>query len=392
VDLPRTTYELGGHTEDEIATVVRPGVVDRGRRLRVPARAVTRGTIGVCVVGVGAWGSYYCEIARRAAPRVRLFVCGRDGERTARVARSVRADGMFTDLEEAAADPRVQGLALILPHDEHRRAVELVVGLGKDALVEKPIATTLADADAMIACAEARGVRLMVGEDMHFRPTVGEAARRIERGDIGEPLYLVAHGGGVFRPRGWKADPLRAGGGVLMDVGVHYVRALRLLLGSPSWVAASRAMQLDTHARVEESVQLMFSSDAGWQSQMLLSWTTTRGHLPDLMVMGEHGTLHLWPGTPLIDFYPIAQRPLSALLDYVRPHWLQSALRSPTQQRIRVRLRDAEGTGHERCFREFVASIEEERAPVTAGADARRDLEIVLRAYEALASGTRTSL
>ncbi len=348
-DLPRTTYEIGGHGQEEIAIALAHGVVDTGRRLRPPAPVVPRGSIG-------------------------------------------RAEGTFTDIEQAAADPRVQALVLILPHDEHRRAVDLVISYGKDVMVEKPIATTLSDADAMIAAAHARGVRLMVAEDMHFRPTIGEAARRIERGDIGEPLYLLAHGGGVFHPRGWKSDPHRAGGGVLMDVGVHYVRALRLLLGEPASVVASRAMQMDTHARVEDSVQLMFSSDAGWQSHMLLSWASTRGHAPDLVVLGERGTLHLWAGAAHLDLYPIAPRPLSTLLQFVRPAWLQSALRSPTLQRIRIRLPRAEGTGHAACFREFISAIEEGRAPATSAADARRDLEIVLRGYEALASGTSVAL
>ena len=391
-DLPGTTYELGGHTDAEIDAGIRWGVVDTSRALRPPPRSRPPGQIGICIVGVGAWGAYYCRIARRAAPGVRLFVCGRDAVRTGRVARSVRADDFFVDFEKAVGDPRVQALALVLPHHEHRQAAEIAAAAGKAVLVEKPIATTLDDADAMIANARRSGTMLMVAEDMHFRPTVGEAARRIALGDVGEPLYLLGHGGGIMRPRGWKADPIRAGGGVLMDIGVHYIRALRMLMGEPASVVASRAMQIDTHSGVEDSTQLMFSSAAGWEAHMLLSWASTRGHAPDLIVVGTRGTLHLWAGTPRLDYYPVAPRPLTALLSYVRPEWLQRALRRPSQQRVRVELRGAEGTGHADAFREFLAAVSERRPPASPPEDARRDLEIVLRAYRALETGERVAI
>jgi predicted dehydrogenase len=174
-----------------------------------------------------------------------------------------------------------------------------------------------------------------------------------------------------------------------MDIGVHYVRALRLLMGEPTSVIASRAMQIDTHSGVEDSTQAMFSSAVGWEAHMLLSWASTRGHTPDLIVVGTRGTLHLWAGAPHLDYYPVAPRPLPALLSYVRPEWLQRALRRPNQQRVRVKLPGAEGTGHADAFREFLAAVSEQRPPASPPEDARRDLEIVLRAYAALHTGQR---
>jgi len=178
-------------------------------------------------------------------------------------------------------------LTLALPHDVHRQSVDIAAAAGKHALVEKPIATTLEDADAMIRAAREANTILMVAEDMHFRPAVHEAARRIERGDLGEPLYALIHAGGIRRPSGWAAEKDRMGGGVLIDIGVHYIRGLRLLLGEPDSVIATRAMQINTKMTSEDSVQLLFSSKAGWQAHMLLSWSSQRGHLPDIVVAGE---------------------------------------------------------------------------------------------------------
>ncbi|MGH7718099.1 MAG: flavin reductase [Gemmatimonadaceae bacterium] len=392
-DLAASTFEIGGRTDADITASLRHGVLDESRRLEPPrAPAAITKRVGICVVGVGSWGSYHCQIVRRAAPSARLFVCGRDSARTAHVARAAGAEDAFVGLAAALADPRVEAYTLALPHDLHRDAVERIAAAGKHALVEKPIATTLADADAMIAAAARAGTILMVAEDMHFRPAVREAAERIRRGDVGEPLYWLGHGGGIFKPSGWKADPARSGGGVLMDVGVHYIRGLRLLMGEPDTVLASRAMQVHTGIAVEDSAQLLFSSRAGWEAHLLLSWATYRGRLPDMVIVGDKGTLHLWPGSAYLDYFPVAPRPITQLLSYVRPYWLQEKLRRPEQQRVRVTLRDEEGTGYVAEVREFLAAVIEGRAPVTTAADARRDLEIVLSAYESLDRGERVAI
>jgi len=385
-DLARNTYLDGGQTDEEIRSILRHGVTDTGRTIS-PGHppAAPKHRVGLCVVGTG-WGLEHLRFARLASSNVDLFACGRNEERTARIARSVGAKGYFVSLERAVADPRVQALSLALPHYRHRDAVETVVAHGKHALVEKPIATTLADADALIAAARRAGVILMVAEDMHFRPAVREAVRAIERGWIGEPLYLLAHIAAVTRPSGWKGDVAQAGGGTWMDNGVHYVRALRLLMGEPGRVFATSAMQVNTKVQGEDSLQVLFDSDFGWQAHMFLSWAAERGPLPDIVVHGEKGILHLFPRTPYFDFYPNAPTPISAFLSLVRPYWLQEKLRRPRQQRRRMRLREDDLTGYVYQMREFLSAVSEARPPVISPEAARRDLEIVLNGYQALES------
>jgi predicted dehydrogenase len=232
----------------------------------------------------------------------------------------------------------------------------------------------------------------MVAENMHFRPTLHEAVRRIRAGDIGEPLYFLAHSGSIMRVRGWKAERAKAGGGVLMDMGVHYVRGLRLLMGEPNAVSASRAMQIDVRSGVEDSAQLVLSGAAGWEAHMLLSWSSLRGYVPDIIVAGDKGTLHLWPGATFLDYYPVAPRPITALLDYVRPYWLQNALRRPTQQRERVKLESDDGGGYLGEIREFLAAVSEGRPPASPPEEGRRDVEIVLAAYRSKETGTKVAI
>lgn len=391
-DIAKTTYEMAGATETEIEQLKSYGLKDTGRYLTPPAMpAIVRNRLGICVVGTG-WGAFHCETIRKANPNARLFVCGRDPNRTERLAKAVGAEGFFVDLEQAASDSRVQALTLALPHDLHRTAVEVVANAGKHALVEKPIATTLTDADAMIAAAQKAGTILMVAEDMHFRPVIREAVRSLSMGDIGEPLHMLVHGGGIRQPRGWAATKDRMGGGVMIDIGVHYVRAMRLLMGEPDRVFASRAMQIHTKIEGEDSVQVMFSSDLGWQTHMLLSWSTQRGHLPDIVVAGDLGTFHFWPGARFYDYFPVSPRLLTRALSFVRPHSLRDKLMRPSLQQVRRSVKDNDPTGYRGEFEEFMAAVSEDRPPVTLPQDGRRDLEIVLAAYESLESGAPTPI
>jgi myo-inositol 2-dehydrogenase/D-chiro-inositol 1-dehydrogenase len=386
------TFEEAGATEEEIALINSYGVLDQTRYLTPPRtpHVVTK-KLGVCVVGTG-WGSFHCDLVRQASPTTRLFVCGQNQEKTERLAKRVKAEDYFLGVEKAVADPRVQALILALPHDLHRSAAEMIAAAGKHTLVEKPIATTLHDADAMILAARQAGTILMVAEDMHFRPAIREAVKCILEGDIGEPLYFMSHAAGIRRPRGWAAQANRLGGGVLMDMGVHYVRALRLLLGEPNAVFASRAMQIDTKISGEDSVQALFSSAGGWEAHMFLSWSSPRGQIPDIIVAGERGTIHLWPGTSYIDLFPVEPPLIPRLLSFVRPYWLQEKLSRPRFGRVRIPLPEKEGSGYMGEIREFLAAVAEEREPASPPEDARRDLEIVLTCYEALAEGRRVPI
>lgn len=391
-DLPRNTYRLGGQTEDEIRQILSHGAVDRGCVLEPGGIAAeVREPVGVCVAGTH-WGSFHCRMLREASPPVRLFVCGQDEARTERLARSVNAEGYFIGIESAARDERVAALSLALPHHLHRQAAEIALAHGKHVLVEKPIATTLADADAMIAAGVKAGRILMVAEDMHFRPSVGFVARRIAMGDIGEPLHMVVRCGAVRRPEGWAADREKLGGGVFMDIGVHFVRAVRLLMGEPDSVFASRPMQVNTRMTGEDSLSALFESRYGWQAHILATWSYPWGMGPDIIVAGEKGTFHLWPDKPYVEFYPAAPRTMTKLIGYVRPYRLQEWLMRPGLQRVRMRIPGPKESGYRAEFREFLSAIAVGREPVTPAGDGRRDLEIVLRAYDSLEAGARVGI
>ncbi len=387
-NLAADTYELGGRTGAETAQILRSGVKDRGRLLEPPrAPAVLKRAVPLCVVGLGAWGSYHCQLWRRAEPRVELYVCGRDAQRARRLARAVGAKEVIADLGAATKDARLVALDLVLPHHMHASAAREALAAGKHVLVEKPIANSVEDADAMIGAARASGRILMVAENAHYRAAILAAWSEIQRGLIGEPTYMHVRAGGAMKNRGWKGDRAAMGGGILMDVGVHYVRAMRILMGEPERVLATKAMQIDTKMTGDDSTQVLFESGYGWQAGMFFNSVSAMGHGPDVILTGEAGTIQLFPAARFWTFYPSGGTPLLRAVSQLRPPWLAERLRRPWMERIRFPIVGDDVAGYLSEMRDFIRAIDAGEPPQTRAEDARRDLEIVRAAYASLDRG-----
>jgi predicted dehydrogenase len=106
-----------------------------------------------------------------------------------------------------------------------------------------------------------------------------------------------------------------------------------------------------------------------------------------VIVCGDRGVLHLWPARNHIDLYPAQQQLLPQLLSYIRPAWLAERLIKPEMQRVRHKIAGDDRQGYLTEVREFLAAVTEGRGPASPPEDARRDLEIVLHAYESMRVG-----
>ena len=130
------------------------------------------------------------------------------------------------DYREALADPEVEAVDICLPHDLHAEVAIAAAEAGKHVLVEKPLAATLAEVDAMIAAAERCGVILMVAENVRFDPLYLKVKELLQDGAIGRPaLLLMTREAYLTRSfleeRPWFLDARAAAGGIMMSGGVH---------------------------------------------------------------------------------------------------------------------------------------------------------------------------
>jgi predicted dehydrogenase len=139
------------------------------------------------------------------------------------------------DWRELADDPSIDAVVIGTPNSLHAPQAIACLEAGKHVLVEKPMARTLAEAEAMNAAAAASGASLMVAHCWRFHPDVRALRGRIERGELGRVVKTRGYGVHAgWGPAGWFIDPELAGGGSLVDMGVHAIDTARYLLGDPA--------------------------------------------------------------------------------------------------------------------------------------------------------------
>ncbi|HZT08110.1 MAG TPA: Gfo/Idh/MocA family oxidoreductase [Chloroflexota bacterium] len=190
-------------------------------------------TLRLGIAGLGqAAASMLPDIV--AHPHVRLTAAA-DLRREARERFAAEFDGeTYERVEDLCASPGVDAIYVATPHQFHALHTIAAIEHGKHVLLEKPMALTLEDCDAMIQAAENRGVHLLVGRGSHgFDPPVLRMREIIRAGDIG-PLRMVNtwhFGDFLYRPRTPEELDTRLGGGVIFNQGPHQIDVVRVLAG-----------------------------------------------------------------------------------------------------------------------------------------------------------------
>jgi predicted dehydrogenase len=151
--------------------------------------------LGMGVLGVGEMGRRHAENLRRLVPRAQLVaVADVDGARAARVAAELEIEHSYTTLEAMVERKDIQAVLIATPDKFHAEAVQTAARAGKDILCEKPLGVDLDSAQAALqAVADAR-VRLQVGFMRRYDPAYVAASKRIEAGEIGEPVVFKSLG------------------------------------------------------------------------------------------------------------------------------------------------------------------------------------------------------
>ncbi len=142
----------------------------------------------------------------------------------------------YSNVEGLCGDAAVDVIYVATPHQFHAEHAAIAARAGKHVLVEKPMATSLVECQAMIAAARAAKVQLIVGHSHSFNAPVARARALIESGDYGAARMINAfnYTDFVYRPRRPEELDTAQGGGVVFSQGAHQVDIVRLLAGSPA--------------------------------------------------------------------------------------------------------------------------------------------------------------
>jgi predicted dehydrogenase len=195
------------------------------------------------IIGAGSVSYPHLRAFNRSSLVERVTVADLDPRALDRLSARQRVDGVVKDYRRLLADPTLNIIDICLPHHLHHPIALEAFQAGKDVLSEKPIALTLAHADEMMAAAESAGLRFYVSLNQLFLPAVERAGRLLAMGKIGKPfmamITIVGSDRRMRDPTSWKGSWERAGGGVLVDTGMHPLYLLEHFFGPPLAVTAN---------------------------------------------------------------------------------------------------------------------------------------------------------
>ena len=271
----------------------------------------------------------------------------------------------FEDLLEARPD----GVIICTENSRHRTLVEMAASRGIHVLCEKPIATTLEDARAIVDACDKAGVLLMTAFPMRFSAPLLEIKARLDHGDFGDVYCFNATNQGELptKYRSWFVDPELAGGGAIMDHTVHLVDIMRWLTGAEVKTVYARSNRIfhADEAQVETGALEMLTFTDNVFATIDASWSRPQ----------------YWPTWGGLTFEMVTQRG-AVLVDAFRQN-----LNVYRHEWERSNWIPWGSDSNHAMMNEFAAAIRENRQPRVTGVDGLRAVEATLAAYESDRTG-----
>ena len=258
--------------------------------------------IGYAVLGLGELTLEELIPALQGAThsRVRAFV----SDNTEKAVRQALAHGLteadaycYDDFEQLETREDVHAVFIVLPNNQHREYTERAAKMGKHVMCEKPMATTVEDAEAMVSACKTANVKLMIAYRCQYTPTHWAARDLIDSGELGKLKLLQSINGQTQHdPSVWRLDLEQAGGGPLPDVGLYCLNTLRFLTGEEPHEVFAYLYKPDGDPRfkeVEEAVSWLMRFPSGMEATCMTSYSTLTTR--QLYVLGEKAALELNP-------------------------------------------------------------------------------------------------
>lgn len=271
----------------------------------------------------------------------------------------------YADYDRIASNPDIDAVYIILPNAMHAEYTIRAAKAGKHVMCEKPMANTVAEAEAMIAACRKAGVKLMIGYRSRFEPHNIFAIEQIRAGLIGRPRVLISCHGFTISPNQWRLDRPLSGGGSLMDIGIYSLNAVRYLTGEePVLVTATESTDKSDprFATVEDQIDFQLKFPSGVIANCVSSYGSNHN---DFRVTGDKGWIGMEPATGYSGH---------ALWTRVGGKTEQKVLTSPKNQ----------WAGQLDHLAECVASGEE---PLVAGEEGLADMRVIEAIYKSAREG-----
>jgi predicted dehydrogenase len=205
-------------------------------KAQTPARA--KDSVGVAIVGIGllSSGQLLPALTKTGKAHLAALVSG-DSAKAKRVAAqydlSEKAIYSYETYARIADNPEIEIVYIVLPNNMHAEYTIRAFKAGKHVLCEKPMATNLAECEAMIAAGKAAKKQLMIAYRCQYEPLNLAAMRIMRAGALGKPRIVHANMGKQTDLKvsadKWRLDMAMSGGGALLDMGIYGINATRYL-------------------------------------------------------------------------------------------------------------------------------------------------------------------
>jgi predicted dehydrogenase len=217
----------------------------------------------VAVAGLGYWGPNIARNVARLPDAELAWCCDASEANRSRLADQFPGVRFTGDLDDVLADDSVDAVALATPVPSHAPLALRVLKAGKHCFVEKPMAQSAADAEAVVAAAQEHDRVLMVGHLLEYHPGVMKLKELIDDGELGRILYIYGNR--------LNLGKLRADENALWSLGAHDVSVLLRLAGEEPYEVEARGESYMREA-IEDVVFCFLRFPSGLAAHLHLSW------------------------------------------------------------------------------------------------------------------------
>jgi predicted dehydrogenase len=325
--------------------------------------AIASSRIGTVVVGYGYWGpNLVRNLLERSEFRL-IGMCEIDEGRAAEFRRRHPQIWVDRDFDAALLDPRVEAVVIATPPSTHYQLVRRALEAGKHVLVEKPLATTTADATELIALADASDLRLMPGHTFLYSPPVNKIRELIADDVLGEVYFVTSTRMNLGK---YQRD------GVICDLAPHDLSILLHWLDRPVNQVTATGQSV-FQPGVPETAFVSLGFEGGAKANVQVSWLAPR-KLRQTVVVGSRRMVY-WEDTSADESVRVYDRGLD--FDEAPSSFGEYRLTYRTGDMVAPRIDAAEPLSLE--LEDFALAIRERKEPLS---NARFGLEVV-KAIEA---------
>ena len=325
----------------------------------------------VGVIGAGLQGGRRCPVLKQF-PNTELVVIASDHEESVKRLAYNMGCQATTRWEEVVERDDINVVLVCTPPHLHHPMTIAALKNGKHVLCEKPLARTIEEADEMLKVAKESGMKLKCGFNHRHHPGIQTARKWFDEGIIGELNFVRCRYGICGRlgyEEEWRANPEIAGGGHLMEQGIHAIDLFRWFLGDFSEVVSFTATQFWDMAPLEDNAFVLFRTRRG-QVASLHSSLTQWKNIFSFELFGQDGYI-------IVDGLGGGYGTEKVIMG-------KRDLAAPFKEEI-IEFRGADLSWYEE-WKEFVATIEEDREPLGNSWDGFEALRLVHAAYRSAAN------